>query len=213
MAFCSSDESPPTHIRSSKNAFIKVSPVGIQFTYSRPSETLFLLSGSQVLFWHHCHHVLASLDETVKTFAVFPSWLRLLNGEDNCMLSVPSSTRDLHINCWQGGDICQQVANDAFQVVQLRTVVFLQIRKISFLSSVAVLPTCYLLHDSRLLGLTLRPSDPVCCYRVSWTRGALSSIICPPFGSSCVGTCPVVSGCLWVTSLQVVLKCEGFAIA
>ena len=36
------------------------------------------------------------LDETVKTFAVFPSWLCLLDGEDNCMLSVPSSTSDLH---------------------------------------------------------------------------------------------------------------------
>ena len=38
---------------------------------------------------------------------------------------------------------------------QLRTVIFRQMRMISFLSSLAVLPTCYLLHDSRLLGLTL----------------------------------------------------------
>ena len=46
---------------------------------------------------------------------------------------------------------------------------------ISFLSSLAVLPTCYLLHDSRLLGLTLRPSAPVCCcHPVSWARGRLA---------------------------------------
>ena len=36
------------------------------------------------------------LDETVKTFAVFPSWMHLLAGEDNCILSVPLSTSDLH---------------------------------------------------------------------------------------------------------------------
>ena len=40
-------------------------------------------------------------DETVKTFIVCPSWLCLLDGEDNCMLSVPSSTCDLLISCWQ----------------------------------------------------------------------------------------------------------------
>ena len=47
-------------------------------------------------------------------------------------------------------------------------VVFRQMRMISFLSGLAVFPTCYLLHDSRLFGLTLRPSAPVCCcHRVS----------------------------------------------
>ena len=56
---------------------------------------------------------------------------------------------------------------------------------ISFLSSLAVLPTCYLLHDSRLLSLTLRPSAPVCCcHGVSWTRGRLAfaqeAVRCPP---------------------------------
>ena len=34
-AFCSSDESPPTYNHSSKHAFFKVSPVGIQYTNSR----------------------------------------------------------------------------------------------------------------------------------------------------------------------------------
>ena len=42
-----------------------------------------------------------------------------------------------------------------------------------------------LLHDSRLLGLILRPSAPVfCCHRVSWTRGRLAfaqeAVRCPP---------------------------------
>ena len=49
------------HISSLPQTHFKVSPVGIQFTYNRPSETLFPLPWcSQVLVWHHCHHVLAS---------------------------------------------------------------------------------------------------------------------------------------------------------
>ena len=62
-----------------------------------------------------------------------------------------------------------------FYVVQIRTVIFRQMPMISLLSSLAVLPTCYLPHDSRLLGLTLRPSAPVCCcHPVSWARGRLA---------------------------------------
>ena len=60
-AFCSSDEPPPAYTHPSTNTFFKVSTVGIQFTYNRLSETLFpFLWGSQVLVWHHCHHVLTS---------------------------------------------------------------------------------------------------------------------------------------------------------
>ena len=44
----------------------------------------------------------------------FPSWLYLLDGEDNCMLSVPFSTSDLHFSCWQSGENCQVVAAGAF---------------------------------------------------------------------------------------------------
>ena len=44
------------------------------------------LWGSQVLVWHHCRHVLASC-------WIFLSWLHLLDGEDNCMLSVPYQAR------------------------------------------------------------------------------------------------------------------------
>ena len=42
IVFCSSEESPPTSIYSSTNTFFKVSLIGIQFTYNRPSETFFL---------------------------------------------------------------------------------------------------------------------------------------------------------------------------
>ena len=55
----------------------------------------------------------------------------------------------------------------------------------SLLSSSDVLTACYLLHDSRLLDLTLRLSAPVCCcHRDSWTRGRLAlaqeAVRCPP---------------------------------
>ena len=56
------------------------------------------------------------LNETVMTFAVFPSWMYLLHGDDNCMLSVPFSTSDFHISCWQSGEICQAMAADAFML-------------------------------------------------------------------------------------------------
>ena len=57
------------------------------------------------------------LDETVKTFAVFSSWLYFLDGEDNCMLSVPSNTSDLHYSSWQSGENCQAVAAGAFTFI------------------------------------------------------------------------------------------------
>ena len=97
------------------------------------------------------------LSVTVTTFAVFPSWMYLLGADDNCMLSVSSSTCEPRNCCWQakwrnlpGDSWCR------FYVVQFR-----QMRMISFLPSLAVLPTCYLLHVSRLFGLTLCPSAPV----------------------------------------------------
>ena len=61
--------------------------------------------------------------DTVTTFAVFPSWIYLLGGDDDCMLAVPSGTCELHISCWQGSDSCQAIAAAVFDVVQLRTVV------------------------------------------------------------------------------------------
>ena len=57
------------------------------------------------------------LSDTVTTLAVFPSWMYLLGGDDNCMLSVPSSACDLHTCCWQSGEICQAIAAAAFTLV------------------------------------------------------------------------------------------------
>ena len=86
---------------SSKEAFFKVSSIGIYFVNILIPCGLSLLSCFQV-------------SVTVTTFAVFTSWMYLLGGDDNCMLSVPSSTCDLHISCWQGGDICQAIAAATF---------------------------------------------------------------------------------------------------
>ena len=57
------------------------------------------------------------LNETVKTFAVFLSWMHLLDGEDNCMLYVPFCSSDPHISYWQSSDICQVVATGAFTLL------------------------------------------------------------------------------------------------
>ena len=76
-------------------------------------------------------------------------------------------------------------------------------RMTSLLSSSDVMTACYLLHDSRLLGPTLRPSAPVCrCHRDSWTRGRLAlaqeAVRCPPslsvslFDPSPVDLCRVI---------------------
>ena len=55
------------------------------------------------------------LSVTFTTLAVFPSWLNLLGGDDDCMFSEPSGTCDLHIGCWQGGDSCQAIATAALR--------------------------------------------------------------------------------------------------
>ena len=115
------------------------------------------------------------LSFTVTTVAIFPSWMYLLGGDDNCMLSVPSSTYDLHIWCWQCGEICQAIAAAACTLFNYALSSLSQMRMISFLLCIANLPTCHLLLDSRLLGLTLRPSAPVFqCHRDSLTRGRLA---------------------------------------
>ena len=124
------------------------------------------------------------LSVTVTTYAVVPSCIFLLGGDDNCMLSVSFCSCDPRVSGWQGGDICQATVA-AFLYVLLRTLIlFIQMRMTSFLFCLLVLSTCYLLLDSRLFGLTLGPSAPVsCCHRVSWTRGRLAfaqeAVRCP----------------------------------
>ena len=116
---CSSDESPPAYCHSSKYALFKVSPDGIHNKCSNAICGAFLLIWvSKVLVWHHCRHVLASSwTRQSRPLLFFPSWLYLLDGEDNCMLSVPFSTSDLHFSCWQSGENCQAVAAGAFTLL------------------------------------------------------------------------------------------------
>ena len=114
-----------------------------------------LSSCYQVLVWHHCRQVFSSCSATVPTFPVFPSWMYLLGGDVSCMFSVPSSTCDLHICCWQSGEICQATEAAALTLFN------------------------YELWSSPERGwspfhfaLTLRPSARVFrCHRASWKRG------------------------------------------
>ena len=102
-----------------RRAFFKVSPVGIQFTCNRPSETLFFFPGALKCLCGTIATMFsqASGRDSQDLLAVFPSWLHLLDGEDNCMLSVPLSTSDLHYNCWQSGENCQVVSTGAFTLL------------------------------------------------------------------------------------------------
>ena len=173
---------------SSKNAFFNASLIGIFFTNTLILSVASPLRSYQVLVWNHC-----------------PTTFAVLDGDDNCMLSVPFSTSDLHLSCWQSSANCHAMAAEAFMMLNY-ALWLLPEADVPLLFCLAVLLTCYLLHDSRLLGLTLRPSAPVCCcHRVSWARGrpalaqgsrALSSFSFSSIGSACDGMCPVVSSSL-----------------
>ena len=117
--FCTSEESPQTYILSSTNTFFSMSCLlGSSLHTIDPLGHFSLslgLSSAGVAPLPPCSHKL--LGETVKTFTVFPSWLYLLVGEDNCMLSVPFSTSDLHCSCWQSGENCQVVSAGAFTLL------------------------------------------------------------------------------------------------
>ena len=138
------------------------------------------------------------------------------------MLSVPLSTSDLHYSRWQSGEICQVLSTGAFTL-------FCHVVhgiKEDLISSfvIFVLLSCSrvcLLDVSRLLGLTLRPSAPVCCcHRDSLTRGRLaivqvavrvfSSVF--SIGSARDDMFPVISDSLREMSLQALLKYEGPAV-
>ena len=106
--------------------------------------------------------------ESVKTFAVFPSCVHLLVFDDKCMLSVPLSTSDLHCR-WHSGEICKVSSTGAFTL-------FCHVSMVSMkVCLVFSCPRVCLLDVSCLLGLTLRPSAPVCCcHWDSLTRGRLA---------------------------------------
>ena len=95
LVFCSSDESPPTFFHKHVFSRSRWSESSLHtIDRLRHFTSSLVLSSAGVAPLPPCPRKL--LDETVKTFAVFPSWLYFLDGEDNCMLSVPLSTSDLH---------------------------------------------------------------------------------------------------------------------
>ena len=119
------------------------------------------------------------LDETVKTFALFPSSKQLFDCDDNCMLSVPLCTSGLHYSrCQSGGR-----PSHCFSMM------FMFHGRTSLLLCHFVTVSCSrvcLLVLSRLHALTLRPLaclglSPCVCARRS------VSVCCPPF--LCVGRC------------------------
>ena len=119
------------------------------------------------------------LDETVKTFAVFRSWLHRLDGEDNCMLSVPVSTSDHHYSRWQSGVICQEVSTGAFTLLCLVLQTSLEVCSSSFFCWLLSCPRVCLLDISCLLDVTLRSSARVCCcHRDSHGMWSLISGVC-----------------------------------
>ena len=166
---CSSDESPLTHIHSSTNTFFKVSLVGIQFTYNRPSETFFLFRGA-LKCW--CGTIATMFSQAPRRDSQDLCCFSLV--EDNCVLSVPLSTSDVHYSCWQSGKNCKVVSAGAFTLLchAFRFSLKGCFSPCFFLSSG---PRGSLLDVSLLVGLPLRPSDPVCCcHQDSSTRGRLA---------------------------------------
>ena len=123
------------------------------------------------------------------------------------MLSVPLCTSGLHNSRWQSGGICQGMSTVAFTLL-CHDVHGFTIELLSCFVTFVLLScsrVC-LLVVSRLLGLTLRPSAPVCsCHRDSLTRERLAIVqeavrvfffSVFSIGSARDDMCPVVSGSL-----------------
>ena len=97
---------------------IFVSSIGIYFTnisiLSVGFSSLMLSSAGVAPLPPSLHRLLSV---TVTTLAVLPSWMYRLGGDDNCILSVPSSTCNLRIGCWKCGGIFQEIAAEAFTLI------------------------------------------------------------------------------------------------
>ena len=155
-------------------------------------------------------------DVTVKTFTVFPSWLYLLDGEDNCMLSVPFSTSDLHWRKLPGG------VRRGFHVAVLRILVLFEGWLLSlffclcclahalsarcfpsFRPDTASIRSCLLLppgfFDTREAG--------ICARSRAWFSFSFFS-----FGSARDDVCPMTLGSFREMSVQALMKFEGPAI-
>ena len=114
-------------------------------------------------------------DETVKALASCLVITTFSAVTTDASWLVPSSTNALTNSMWQSSEICEVLSTGAFTLfchdVHGFTEDFLSFVTFVFVSCSRV---C-LLVVSRLLGLTLRPSAPVCCcHRASLTRWRLA---------------------------------------
>ena len=146
---CSPGASPLVYIHYSMNTFFMFSLFGIQFTNNRPlchfSFSLGL-SSAGVAQLPPCFFKL--FDETVQTFAVFSSYMYLLDGDDNCMLSVLRVTSTLTLG--KVAENCQAVAAGVFTLLGYALWVFFKTRVLSFFICLVVLRTCCVLDVSVL---------------------------------------------------------------
>ena len=131
------------------------------------------------------------------------------------VLSVLLSTNQPHKSRWQGGGICPLLSTGVFT---LFCHVFMASKKMFSPPMSLVLLTCSRvcpLDVSRLLGLTLRSSAPVCCcHRDPLSGGKLTTVqeavrvffSVFSFCSARDGMFPVISGSRREMSLQALLK-------
>ena len=179
IVYCSSDESPPTYIHSftrmSRSRRLESSLHTID-----PLRHFFLFPGA-LKCW--CGTIATMFSQAPKRDSqdlcfFFPRGCTFSMAKTIACYPCQLSTSDLHYSCWQSCENCQVVSAGAFTL--LCHAFWFSLKGcfspcFSFLFCLAVLPTCYLFHDSRLFGLTLRPSSPVCsCHRDSLTRGRLA---------------------------------------
>ena len=120
-------------------------------------------------------------DETVKALASCLVITTFSAVTTDASWLVPSSTNALTNSMWQSSEICEVLSTGAFTLFCHDVHGFTETSHHSqdFLSFVTfVFVSCSrvcLLVVSRLLGLTLRPSAPVCCcHRASLTRWRLA---------------------------------------
>ena len=139
----------------------------------------------KTLSWNQCHHIFAtSWTRQSRPLAFCPVITTFSAVTTDVSWLVPSSTNALTNSMWRSSEICQVLSTEAFtlfcQTCFQGTIAFClhTLRK----TAQTVFPLCTLacprgrLFDaSRLLGLTLRHSAPVCrCHRDSLTRWRLA---------------------------------------
>ena len=220
IVFCSSDESPQTSIHSSTNTFFNVSPVGIQFTYNRPSETLFLFPGA-LKCW--CGTIATMFSQAPRrdsqdlhcfSLVVVPSrWWRQLHVVRAIKYEWPSQKllakwRKLPGGVRRGFHVAVPRILILFEGLLLS--VFLYFWCLAHALSARCFPSCRPDTASFRSCLLLPPGflgtreAGICAGSRAWFSFSFSS-----FGSARGGLCPVISGSVREMSLQALMKFEG----